>query len=259
MSSRIIAAAVARRVTLDTPKRLAYHTNRVGGLLRAETVLTGTRLRRWPLGACSVHNVPAVRSISFLRVIPGLFLKLVRVPALFGGAALAGLAYIQYQAQQAGTYALDLFGRASDTVTNTAGSVWETGGDIASRTRAGWQRTTEGLSAPAWLRNIMEGGGKEEGVLADGASSSGGGSGGPGGGGPQPKESAMGSAAAGGATAAAFGLTSDSEDDNRERANAAKDDQMMLLTKKMIEIRSLLQTVGPVSYTHLTLPTKRIV
>jgi len=244
MSSRIIAAA-ARRIALSTPRRLAYHTHGAGGLLRSGTVLNGTRLRRWPLGACSVHNVPAVRSISFLRVIPSLFLKLVRVPALFGGAALAGLAYIQYQAQQAGTYALDLFGRASDTVTSTAGSVWETGGDIASRTRAGWQRTTEGLSAPAWLRNIMESGGKEEGVPSNGQSSSGGGTGGAGGGGPQPKESAMsGGAAAGGATAAAFGLTSDSEDDNREKANAAKDGQMMLLTKKMIEIRSLLQTVG---------------
>jgi hypothetical protein len=33
-----------------------------------------------------------------MRIIPQLLLKLVRIPALFGGATIAGLAYIQYQA-----------------------------------------------------------------------------------------------------------------------------------------------------------------
>lgn len=71
----------------------------------------------------------------------------------------------------------------------------------------------------------------------------------------QPKESSVsgGSVAAGAATAAAFGLTSDSEDDERDAGGAAKDDQMMLLTKKMIEIRGLLQQVGQSD--TLTLPS----
>ena len=45
-----------------------------------------------------MHNVPMVRSISFARILPNLVLKFARIPALFGGAMLAGLAYVQYQA-----------------------------------------------------------------------------------------------------------------------------------------------------------------
>lgn len=59
--------------------------------------------------------------------------------------------------------------------------------------------------------------------------------------------------AAGGATAAAFGMTSGSDDDDRSQDGAARDDQMMMLTKKMIEIRNLLQVVGQDS--ALTLPS----
>ena len=33
-----------------------------------------------------------------MRIIPQLLLKFARIPALFGGATIAGLAYIQYQA-----------------------------------------------------------------------------------------------------------------------------------------------------------------
>jgi len=75
---------------------------------------------------------------------------------------------------------------------------------------------------------------------------------GPGGNGPSPKEARVGAAAAGTATAAAFALNDDDEDDRSEEA-AARDDQMMLLTRKMIEIRSLLQTVGQSE--TLTLPS----
>jgi hypothetical protein len=44
--------------------------------------------------------VPAVRTISFARVLPKLATKLIRIPAMFGGAMVAGLAYIQYQANR---------------------------------------------------------------------------------------------------------------------------------------------------------------
>ena len=50
------------------------------------------------MGSFAVHNVPAVRSISFVRIIPNLFMKFARIPAMFGGAMIAGLAYMQYQA-----------------------------------------------------------------------------------------------------------------------------------------------------------------
>lgn len=82
---------------------------------------------------------------------------------------------------------------------------------------------------------------------ADGSSSGGG----EGGGGPQQSRSGAAAAAAG--TGAAFGYAQSPEDDERSEEEAARDDQMMLLTKKMIEIRNLLQTVGQSN--ALTLPS----
>lgn len=41
-----------------------------------------------------------VRALSFSRAIPKLVIKFARVPAAFGGAMIAGLAYVQYQAQR---------------------------------------------------------------------------------------------------------------------------------------------------------------
>ena len=56
------------------------------------------RKRSWPFGASSLHNLPAIRAISFARAMPKLALKLARIPAMFGGAMIAAVAYIQYQA-----------------------------------------------------------------------------------------------------------------------------------------------------------------
>jgi len=164
---------------------------------------------------------------------------------MFGGAMLAGLAYLQYQAYQAGNYALDLFKRAGDTASTTAGGFFDGISNVADQTRRGWQKTKDDVQLPQWMQNLMK---SEE-------TSSAGGEGGPSGGPPPPKQSAPHgpSMAAGAASAAAFGLTSDSEEDSRSREVAARDDQMMLLTKKMIEIRSLLQTVGQSE--TLTLPS----
>ena len=71
-----------------------------GGLLRANRPLHArvSRRRPWPLGTSSLHNVPAVRAISFARVLPNLAAKLVRIPAMLGAATISGLAYLQYQA-----------------------------------------------------------------------------------------------------------------------------------------------------------------
>jgi len=56
------------------------------------------RRRIWPAGYFPFSNVVAVRNASFARILPNLLLKFARIPALFGGATIAGLAYIQYQA-----------------------------------------------------------------------------------------------------------------------------------------------------------------
>ena len=59
-----------------------------------------------------------------------------------------------------------------------------------------------------------------------------------------PKQSNAGTVAAGAATGAAFGYSQAPDNDERSAEEAAKDDQMMVLTKKMIEIRAILQTIG---------------
>ncbi|KAF4551270.1 Dynamin-like protein 3 [Elsinoe fawcettii] len=190
-----------------------------------------------------MHNLPAIRHASFARVIPQLAMKLIRVPAMLGAVTISGLAYIQYQAAQAGTWAIDIFGRAKDSATTGATTVIDGAGNIYDRIGNGWRRTVDQVELPEWMRGIMEA--KEE-------KSEGGGSGG-GGGGPEPKEARGGAAAAGVATGAAFALDEDGAEDQRSDAAAARDDQMMMLTKKMIEIRSLLQTVGQSE--TLTLPS----
>ena len=83
----------------NVPRRQKHHlTSSGGGLLQNQATRTGVRRRSWPLGTYSIHNVPAVRTISFARLLPNLAIKLLRIPAIFGGAAIAGLAYLQYQA-----------------------------------------------------------------------------------------------------------------------------------------------------------------
>lgn len=81
-------------------------------------------------------------------------------------------------------------------------------------------------------------------------SSNGGGGKGP----EEPKQSGAGSTAAGAsAAAAALGHSKEESEDKDEAEKIARDEQMMLLTKKMIEIRGLLQTVGQSD--TLTLPS----
>jgi replication fork clamp-binding protein CrfC len=75
---------------------------------------------------------------------------------------------------------------------------------------------------------------------------------GPGGSGEGPKESRLGAAAAIG-TATAYGYDQTTEEDTRSGEETARDDQIMVLTKKMIEIRSILQRVGQSD--ALTLPS----
>lgn len=102
MSGRILShrlTPLVRRGLLN--RQLHSAGSRTGGLLRSEgnAALRGSgRWRNWPLGANSIHNVPAVRTISFARMVPKLAVKLARIPAMFGGAMIAGLAYMQYQA-----------------------------------------------------------------------------------------------------------------------------------------------------------------
>ena len=60
--------------------------------------MRAARRRIWPAGYNPFSNAVAVRNASFVRILPKLLLKFARIPALFGGATIAGLAYVQYQA-----------------------------------------------------------------------------------------------------------------------------------------------------------------
>lgn len=159
---------------------------------------------------------------------------------------IGGVAYLQYQAAQAGNWAIDTFGRARDGAVSYWGSVEEIWGQMGK----GWDKTKEDVGSvrvemPVWMRDIYEGrtGGKE------GDSGKGGADQGPN----EPKRSDVGATGAGAATAGAFALNADGQEDERSDQTAARDDQMMMLTRKMIEIRSLLQTIGQSE--SLTLPS----
>ncbi|KAL9056781.1 MAG: hypothetical protein Q9162_002752 [Coniocarpon cinnabarinum] len=251
MSGRLLTsglAPIARRAPGCVQRRLAHNhaLSKSAGLLRTDSFAAGLKQRSWPLGSSAIHNAPAVRQISIVRNIPSLFLKLLRLPALFGGAGIAGLAYIQYQANQAGAYAVDIFHQGTNAASTFAGQCFDGLSNAAEQTRRGWDKTKLDVRESEWMQRIMNG---EE------AST---GSSGPGGrGSKNHKESSMGGgggggAAAGATTAAALGTTVGLGDD-RSEVTAAQDDQMMVLTKKMIEIRGLLQQVGQGS--ALTLPS----
>lgn len=130
---------------------------------------------------------------------------------------------------EAGNYAIGVFNSAGELVGTTYSGAKEKVGDLYG----GVTDKINGVEMPEWMSSIFSGGG----------SSGGGGkgdSGDSGSGGKRPQGDAKAVAAAAAATAVAFGYA----DDDRSDQQAAKDDQMMLLTRKMIEIRSILQKVG---------------
>lgn len=242
MSGRVLAAGLrplTRRSTVHPVRHL--HRHPTGGLLQADAAIRATRKRMW-YGGNSFHNAVTARNASFARFLPKLMVKFIRVPAMFGGLAIGAFAWVQYQAAQAGTFAINIFNTTKDTVSNTASTLFGGAKDIAEQTRRGWENTKEQIEVPEWLQNVLR---SNEGVAT-------GGSGGPGGDG-DPKQSNSGAAALAGASAAAYGYDKSTEEDSRGGDEIARDDQMMILTKKMIEIRSILQRVGQSS--TLTLPS----
>ncbi|EME47280.1 hypothetical protein DOTSEDRAFT_69275 [Dothistroma septosporum NZE10] len=265
MTSRLLSSRLVSSVQPTSTNHVRPTTHHVASVYSSSTLaakrsvshaaLSGSRttLRRWqqrhawPIGANGIHNLPAVRHASFARVIPQLAMKLVRIPAMFGAAMIGGMAYLQYQAAQGWTWATNALGEAKDTASATANSLYDGFGSVFGQMGKGFDKTKDevkGVQMPQWMKDIYEGRtGREEGGE--------GGSGGPN----EPKESGTrgGAAAAGAATVGAFALDAEGEEDSRSEDDAARDDQMMLLTRKMIEIRSLLQTVDQGD--TLTLPS----
>ncbi len=115
----------------------------------------------------------------------------------------------------------------------TAGYLYEAISGVAEQTKDGWEKQTGNIVFPEWLDKLTA-------KLKSHSSS---GSGGPSGDGGGPQQS-RGAGAAVAGTAVAFGYSQSPGDDERSEDQVARDDQMMVLTKKMIEIRSMLQLVG---------------
>lgn len=102
MSGRLITAKLqplAQRASAGGARHLHHRSySSAGGLLRSDAAVRSARRRIWPTGYTPFSNAVAVRNASFMRIIPQILIKFARIPALFGGATIAGLAYIQYQA-----------------------------------------------------------------------------------------------------------------------------------------------------------------
>lgn len=228
MSARFFASKATP--LLRRSARQLYTNVTSGGLLRSQTRIAR---RQWPIGSNAIHNVPAVRSISFVRMLPRLALNLARLPALFGASMIAGLAYLQYQAQKAGNYAVDAFNRAQEAGSGFATSLFEGGKGVLGQISEGWEKTKEQTESSSWYQSLFAQ--REE-------TSGGSGGGGKNGGGDKPPNGGKKEAAAAAtASAAAMGIEGE---DERGTAETVRDEQMMLLTRKMIEIRNMLQGVG---------------
>ncbi|KAF8450041.1 hypothetical protein BDZ91DRAFT_637657, partial [Kalaharituber pfeilii] len=127
-----LALALSRRpnpLLTTVPRRLytplaPAGSSTAGGLLRIEKT-RGFRTQLWSNQIYRSHS-NAVRALSFGtfgRVLPKIVIKFARVPALFGASMVAGLAYIQYQVQQAGQYTLAIFQQAGEKVGNAYNGV----------------------------------------------------------------------------------------------------------------------------------------
>ena len=272
MSGRLLAAGAlgpsTRRASVQAVRQ--YHRFPTGGLQRTDAAIRATRQRIW--FGNSFHNAVIVRNASFARFLPKLVVKFARIPALFGGLVVGGAAWIQYKAIRKYSYvvlpwipyrdqscarqlkltgraevsnsAQEMYGSVRDSVTGTATSLWGSAMDIAQQTKQGWDNTKEQVEVPDWLGKILRlheeigtGRGESEGQ----------------GGQEPPKQSRAGVTAGAAATAAAYGYEKSDEEDGRSAEEAARDDQMMVLTKKMIEIRNILQQVDRSN--TLTLPS----
>ena len=187
MSAQLRAAGallpLGRRVTVRAIRH--YQTLPTGGIQKSDNAVRALR-RSMRFPANAYHNAVIVRNASWARILPKLAIKFARIPALFGGLMIGGVAWVQYQAVQVSNSAQELFGNVKNTVAGTASNLWGSAAEIAEQTKRGWDTTKEQVELPEWLEKILR---------MDGGSSEGGngGSGGPGG--PEPKQSKMGAAA----------------------------------------------------------------
>jgi dynamin-like GTPase MGM1, mitochondrial len=127
---------------------------------------------------------------------------------------------------------MDTLRKTGELAGGAANSIVDGAKGIAEQTMDGWEKTRENLMLPVWLQGLWNG---------DRESAN---DGGPSGNESEPPKQSRGGVAAAAASGAALGYTQSPEEDDRSGVQIARDDQMMMLTKKMIEIRGMLNVVG---------------
>lgn len=158
-----------------------------------------------PFAIRRIHHQPVYhRSFSWSSM-PKFAAKIARVPAAAASAAVGGAAYVNYKVQEVHSYTTDKLNQASD---------WLSG--VYSSVKDGIQS----IELPDFSSGETESGGKKNKKGEEEEGNNGG------------EEAAATAAAAAAAVTASTGAEEDGDED-----------QMMVLTKKMIEIRSILQKV----------------
>lgn len=170
-----------------------------------------------------LHLHGQTRSFSFAGI-PKVLAKASRIPAAFGGALVGGAAYVNYKVQEVGNYTSDRLHEAQDWVASTYDKA---------------RGALEAIELPDF--SLGDFFGAAAGAGAAGASAAGSGDGGDGASGGD-KNSSGGSGGGNnegvGLLAAGAALSLEDSDED-----LASDEQMMVLTKKMIEIRQILQRI----------------
>lgn len=146
---------------------------------------------------------------------------------------------------EAGSAALDALRRARSAAEDTFDTTLVSLKGLSESASNRWQTSKDEFELPEWMGKILRLN-KEE-SRSGSSSENGGGDGKP------PKESNIGATTLAGSAAANVGYDDEKSERPEGTDKDAGENQMMLLTRKMIEIRNLLQNVG--QFETLTLPS----
>lgn len=98
MSAQLRAARASAPIVRRVTGLRHFHQLPTGGIQQGTGAGPRTLRRPWRLAANAYHDAVIVRNASFARMLPKLVVKFARIPALFGGLMVGGVAWVQYQA-----------------------------------------------------------------------------------------------------------------------------------------------------------------
>lgn len=186
--------------------------------------------------------LPMSRAFGF-ATIPKVMLKFVRLPALAGAGVMSAVAYVNYKIEEGTRYTKDLFAISTDWLAGT----WGAAKGVVEQTI---DVELPQFELPQWLQKVLRLKATETGYQRNQAPL-------------LPKipdkqgdpnlNNNNGEATVVAAAVAAAVVDQEEEDNKSKTLELARDEQMMVLTRKMIEIRNLLQQIEKSE--ALTLPS----